>query len=229
MGAIHQPERPLGIAERHYFASYQRPPKIRQEGSGHFERCDTKQHKSAAGTCSAGWSTRPAASTRAARSRPFVDEFHCLLGRLVHAHASFDFTIGLQLNWLGPHHEVKVHHLLDARKVSFSRRLAALKPLVLDLFEDAGACAREEFTKWFEKAEAMKALRNDDFHGRWGAPGRIVEGKPQLAFVALHWDLTPDRDRCLHLHDPGGIRESGWRTGGAHRRLLPAGKEQARA
>lgn len=31
---------------------------------------------------------------------PFSDEFHRLLGRLVHAIARFDFNVGLQLNWL---------------------------------------------------------------------------------------------------------------------------------
>lgn len=34
---------------------------------------------------------------------PFSDEFHRLLGRLIHSIARFDFTVGLQLNWLGPH------------------------------------------------------------------------------------------------------------------------------
>lgn len=123
----------------------------------------------------------------------FRREFHHLLGRLAHAHANLDFNIGLQLNWLGPYLQVKVHHLLDARKVMFAKRLGKLKDLVFELFEDAGEAALDEFKQWFEAADEMKALRNDYVHGRWGVPGKLVDGHLMLAFVALHWDLTPDR------------------------------------
>lgn len=123
----------------------------------------------------------------------FSREFHHLLGRLAHAHANLDFNVGLQLNWLGPYLQVKVHHLLDAKKVMFARRLSMLKDLVFELFESAGEGALEEFRHWFESADAMKALRNDYVHGRWGVPGKLVDGQPMLAFVPLHWDMTPDR------------------------------------
>jgi len=123
----------------------------------------------------------------------FTREFHHLLGRLAHAHASLDFNVGLQLNWLGPYLQVKVHHLLDAKKVMFAKRLGTLKQLVFELFENAGDAALDEFQQWFEAADAMKALRNDYVHGRWGVPGKLVDGHPMLAFVPLHWDMTPDR------------------------------------
>jgi len=35
------------------------------------------------------------------RETEFEDEFHRLLGRLVHATARFDFNVGLQLNSFG--------------------------------------------------------------------------------------------------------------------------------
>jgi hypothetical protein len=130
----------------------------------------------------------------------FTREFHHLLGRLAHAHASLDFNVGLQLNWLGPYLQVKVHHLLDAKKVAFAKRLDMLKQLVFELFENAGDAALGEFQQWFEAADAMKALRNDYVHGRWGVPGKLVDGQPMLAFVPLHWDMTPDRpDDSIYL------------------------------
>ena len=123
----------------------------------------------------------------------FTREFHHLVGRLAHAHASLDFDVGLQLNWLGPYLQVKVHHLLDARKVAFAKRLDMLKQLVFELFESAGDAALDEFRQWFQAAHAMKALRNDYVHGRWGVPGKLADGQPMLAFVPLQWDMTPGR------------------------------------
>ena len=123
----------------------------------------------------------------------FTRKFHHLLGRLAHAHASLDFNVGLQLNWLGTYLQVKVQHLLDAKKVMVAKRLGMLKQLVFELFENAGDTALDEFQQWFGEADAMKALRNDYIHGRWGVPGKLVDGQPMLAFVPLHWDMTPDR------------------------------------
>jgi len=130
---------------------------------------------------------------RATPTSEFERAFHELLGRLAHAHASLDFNVGLQLNWLGPYLAVTVQHLLDARRVAFAKRLSALRELVLELFEGAPESARTEFESWFERAAEMKALRNDYVHGRWGVPGKMVEGQPMLGFVPLHWDMTPDR------------------------------------
>ena len=123
---------------------------------------------------------------------PFNDEFHRLLGRLVHAHARFDFNMGLQLRWLGPHNDVPVDHLLDVR-VPFSHRLRALRPLVLATFSPAGPKAKTEFEALFHRADETKALRNDYVHGRWGVPGRRVDGRPLLLFVPLHWNTEPSR------------------------------------
>ncbi len=62
-----------------------------------------------------------------------------------------------------------------------------IAPVVFELFENAGETALAEFRQWFEAADAMKALRNDYVHGRWGVPGKLVDGQPLLAFVPLHW------------------------------------------
>jgi hypothetical protein len=125
-------------------------------------------------------------------SAAFDDEFHRLLGRLVHAHARFDFNMGLQLRWLGPYNDVPVEQLLDV-KVPFAHRLRALKPLVLQTFAPAGSSALAEFEALFRRTEEAKAMRNDYVHGRWGVPGRKLNGQPMLLFVPLHWHMEPDR------------------------------------
>lgn len=132
---------------------------------------------------------------------PFRDEFHRLLGRLIHSIARFDFTVGLQLNWLGPHCQQDVSGLLSARQAKLGERLKKLKTLIMDVYEPAGPAALAEFADWFDKADQARVLRNDYAHGRWGVPGkyrfkplgRMIDAEPLLAFIPLHWDMTPDR------------------------------------
>jgi hypothetical protein len=136
-----------------------------------------------------------------AKEDPFRDEFHRLLGRLIHSIARFDFTVGLQLNWLGPHCQQDVSVLLSARQAKLGERLKKLKALIMDVYEPAGTQALAEFSTWFDKADQARGLRNDYAHGRWGVPGkylfkppgRLIDAKPLLAFIPLHWDMTPDR------------------------------------
>jgi hypothetical protein len=132
------------------------------------------------------------AARRRTTPDPFSDRFHLLLGRLVHAHASFDFNMGLQLRWLGEYNGVPVGHLLDVR-VPFGHRLKALRPLALHTFEPAGDKAVQELGRLFDQADGLKALRNDYVHGRWGVPGRMVGGEPRISFVRLNWNMEPDR------------------------------------
>lgn len=100
--------------------------------------------------------------------------------------------MGLQLRWLGEHNEVPVLHLLDI-KIPFNQRLKTLRPLVLTTFAPAGPGALTEFEHLFDCAESLKALRNDYVHGRWAAPGRVVEGAQKLCFARLNWNMEPDR------------------------------------
>ncbi len=44
---------------------------------------------------------RLATRYRAGNIDAFTDDFHKLLGRLVLAHSRLDFSIGLQLRWMG--------------------------------------------------------------------------------------------------------------------------------
>lgn len=138
----------------------------------------------------------------------FEDEFHRHLGRLVHGAARFDFTVGLQLNWLGTYCGLDVSKHLDPNRVSLGTRLDRLETLVSEAFKTAGPEALAEFDAWFSRARSARALRNNYAHGRWAAPGKLAESPhgpaypriPMLAFVSLDWDLTPNQpDRSTYL------------------------------
>jgi len=118
------------------------------------------------------------------------DQLHLLLGRLVHAHARFDFNLGLQLKWIGPCLGVAVDHLLNPR-APFSQRLAALEPLVVEVYCEAGADAPADFEHWFDRAREAKALRNDHAHGRWGFRSASMLGDFDVEFVRLNWETDP--------------------------------------
>ena len=129
----------------------------------------------------------------------FENEFHRLLGQLVHSHARFDFTLGLQLKWLGPHCAVDIATHLDPRRTPFIKRLHRLRKVVVIAFAPGGVEVLAEFKAWFKRAECATALRNTYAHGRWGVPGRhrftestrIADATPLLCFVPLGWDMSP--------------------------------------
>lgn len=142
----------------------------------------------------------------------FEDEFHCILGRLVHETARFDFFVGLQLSWLGGHCGIDVSKELSVSKATLSTRLTKLQAIVAQAFKAAGPTAMAEFDNWFARAASARALRNDYAHGRWGTPGKLAESPdgpghprvPMLAFVRLDWDMTagqPDRSVYMTLDD----------------------------
>lgn len=138
----------------------------------------------------------------------FSREFHHLLGRMVHAHARFDFNVGLQLSWMGPTYGVEVTDVLNPHKATFKVRLNFFKRLVLEAYQPGGAAFVTEFRIWFDRAEKCRVLRNDYAHGRWGVPGKFIfkEGgskansEPLLVFIPLDWNMAPDReDRSIDL------------------------------
>lgn len=117
-----------------------------------------------------------------------ADRLHMLLGRLVHSFGRFDFNIGLQLKWLGPHRGVEVEHLLNAR-MPFANRLAALEPLVIEQYGYKDEGARRDFAQWFEHARTAKAFRNDFAHGRWAVYPDVFPEGPRIEFIALNWEM----------------------------------------
>lgn len=138
---------------------------------------------------------------------PFLEEFHRNLGRLVHATASFDFHIGLQLNWMGPMLGIDVTEDLDPKGTNLRQRLKRLKTLTLKAFAAAGDDAVRELGNWFERADKARAIRNDYVHGRWGVPASFemdaegrIDGEPLLGFVPLNWDFTPGQpDQTIRM------------------------------
>jgi hypothetical protein len=138
----------------------------------------------------------------------FENEFHRLLGQLVHSHARFDFTLGLQLRWLGPHCAVAISEFLEPRSRTFIERLRRLRKVVLIAFAPGGDEVLDIFKAWFKRAECANALRNSYAHSRWGVPGRhrftesttIADATPLLCFVPLGWDMSADRaDTTIEL------------------------------
>ena len=138
----------------------------------------------------------------------FENEFHRLIGQLVHAHARFDFSVSLQLSWLGPHCAVDIAKHLDPRRVQFIQRLHRLRKIVLIAFAPGGDEVLAKFRAWFKRAESAKALRNSYSHGRWGVPGKhrftetttLADATPLLCFLPLGWDMSPDRvDQTIEL------------------------------
>ena len=143
---------------------------------------------------------RPAKIYTGKDSDAFEDEFHRLLGRLIRHSARFDFNVGLQLNWMSAYYGFKLGDLLNPKKTPMQKRVAKLKSVCKKVFQPAGAEAMAEFAEWFAKVDKARALRNDYVHGRWSVPGGHCGGPDTpfqdcelvLAFVPLHWNLSPE-------------------------------------
>lgn len=120
------------------------------------------------------------------------DRMHLLLGRFIHAFGRLDFSVGLQLNWLGPYRGVDVKELL-IQTTPFSHRLRVLEPLVLDVYCDTDEQAKKEFLEWFDRAKGVRVLRNELAHGRWSIQQDRERNSIQYLFVPLSWELDPDK------------------------------------
>lgn len=129
------------------------------------------------------------------------DRLHLLLGRLVHAVARLDFSVGLQLRWLGPYRGHDVADLLSTGQGSFHQRLRKLRSLAAETWAQADAEALKSFSDWFVRAEAARGIRNDYAHGRWG---RRSFRSDDFNFIALSWEMDPDKqppEVVVHLDE----------------------------
>jgi len=119
------------------------------------------------------------------------DRLHWLLGRLVHSYARLDLNIGLQLRSLSHYRAVDVDELLKPETSTFKPRLRRLRTLSLEVYGQRNRAAREAFERWFRRAEAARALRNNYAHGRWGLVS--VQQPDLFIFVALSWVFDPEK------------------------------------
>lgn len=131
----------------------------------------------------------------------FRDEFHLLLGRLVHAIARLYFNVGLQLRAWGCEDDPSINVLLKPRTARLDERLKGLERLLMKAWSHVGDEGLQELQNWFVRAHQARAFRNEYAHGRWGVPGRLQEAAsgrycdaiPLLLFVPLDWNMSPDR------------------------------------
>ena len=131
----------------------------------------------------------------------FECAFHLLLGRLVHAIARLDFTVGLQLRYWGYEEDPEIQTLLEPQKAKLKGRLKALERLIRAAWTRPNLEGEREFALWFKRTNKARGFRNDYAHGRWGVPGkhlhtesgRLCDATPLLVFVPLDWDMSPDR------------------------------------
>ena len=120
------------------------------------------------------------------------DQFHLRLGRLTHASAQLDFNVGLSLNWLGPHNEIDVDGVLKPNN-SLKNRLEKLHELILLTFDQTQSEIANSFAEVFERADKVRALRNDYIHGRWGFQFAQDGEAPYVFFLVLNWNMEPDQ------------------------------------
>lgn len=121
------------------------------------------------------------------------NDFHQALGRLVHAHAQFDFNIGMQLNVLGLDTGHNVAELLVG-KAPFSNRLYKAEELVFIQYASAPEDAKQQLKQWFKKAHEVKAMRNDYTHARWQIPNLSDSDDPLFRMLPLNWNFDPNQE-----------------------------------
>jgi hypothetical protein len=155
-----------------------------------------------------------------------LDMFHQALGRLVHAHAQFDFNIGMQLNVLGLDTGHDVSELLVG-KAPFSNRLRKAEDLVFIQYASAPDAAKQQLEQWFIKAHEVKAMRNDYTHARWQIPNLSDSDDPLFRMLPLNWNFDPNQEdksvpiRLSDLHaDAAEIERLDGGLGGWMRKYL---------
>lgn len=89
-----------------------------------------------------------------------------LLGRFLFEFARVDVNLGLCLVWLdaGAKIETLTNQVTD---LAFSKRLECLEEAVNRRLA-AGHAGRKAYGEWIARAHAMRKIRNELVHGRWG-------------------------------------------------------------
>lgn len=121
------------------------------------------------------------------------DAFHLRLGRLTQTIAQLDLNIGLAVSWLGQNNGMDISNLIDPVKARFSMRLAMLTKLV-DLTADQRTLQKAaEFAQWFDRVNALPALKNNYIHAKWSFHGIADGDAPYVLFKVPNWNHLPDQ------------------------------------
>ena len=88
-----------------------------------------------------------------------------VLGFMLFEYSRLDMELGLFLVWAGHGQELdEVTKKLN--EANFSKRLDLLGKLADSKYSDTPAA--DEYANWLRDAHAVRVLRNQLFHGRWG-------------------------------------------------------------
>jgi hypothetical protein len=122
-----------------------------------------------------------------------------VLGYMLFEYSRMDMELGLFLVWSGDGH--KLEEL--TKKLSdhnFHKRLEFLETLVQLKYVD-NPLALEVYTSWLSDAHAIRSIRNQLFHGRWGV-------SPQQQLVANVVGLPTSHEQNETRYSIAGLRET---------------------
>jgi len=105
------------------------------------------------------------AATPDETSTSLESEAATALGYIIFEYSRLDMELGLFLVWSGEGQRLEqlTKSLNDS---NFSNKLALLKSQVKSKYK--GTPAFDPYAQWLNDAHAIRILRNDLFHGRWG-------------------------------------------------------------
>ena len=89
-----------------------------------------------------------------------------ILGRMIFAFSRLDVALALHLVWSKGGSQLD-EHTKKVEDLSFQKKLGFLKNLVTDKYKDEED-AHSLYGQWLKDARAVRTMRNELVHGRWG-------------------------------------------------------------
>jgi len=113
------------------------------------------------------------------------------LGRLLMAFARLDMSLGLCLVWIDGGAQLATL-TPKVEQMTFNNRLDMLASVVVEKFV-AGTRKRSGYELWIAQTHAIRMLRNELAHGRWGVDPRTNE-----AVNIIGLPTSPDQREVRH-------------------------------
>ena len=107
--------------------------------------------------------------TDLAEGDDFERDTATVLGYMLFEYSRLDMELGLFLVWSDEGRRLD-ERSKKLNETSFSKRLELLEMLTKLKYSDTPAA--DEYAKWLLDAHALRSLRNQLFHGRWGFDSR---------------------------------------------------------